>query len=148
MNVGQICSRNVASLPASAPLHDVARLMHDRHVGAIVLTRAPLDQPVPVGMITDRDIVRAQLDRAADLTRIRAEDVMSREPLVLNEHEPVDEAIAKLRRRGVRRAPVVDQHGALVGLISTDDLIAETARELGALANALQREPCHEGERV
>lgn len=146
MNVGQICSRNLVSAPASAPLSDIAKLMHDRRVGAVVITKAPLDRPVAVGIITDRDIVRAQLERKSDLAHLSAEDVMTRDPLVLGEEDAVDDAIQRMRARAVRRAPVVTSHGALAGLVSTDDLVTEVARELGSLANVLERQR-PEGER-
>jgi len=141
MNVGQICNRHLLSAPASAPLSEVARLMHEAHVGAVVVTKAPIDAPVAVGMITDRDIMRAQLNRVADLSRLRAEDVMTRDPLVINENSSVEDAIRQLRVRGVRRAPVLSESGALVGLISTDDLVAQVAREIVGLARVLERQP-------
>ena len=144
MNVGQICSRNLVSAPASAPLSEVAQLMHDRHVGAVVVTKPPGDQPVAVGVITDRDVVRAQLNQAADFSRLRAADVMSRDPLLLSEELSVEDAIQRMRARAVRRAPVVTSHGALAGLVSTDDLIAQVAREVVNLARVLERQPKRE----
>jgi CBS domain-containing protein len=140
MNVGQICSRNVVSAPASAPLSDIAKLMHDHRVGAVVITKAPLDRPVAVGIITDRDIVRAQLKRKTDLAHLSAEDIMTRDPLVLGEDDAVESAMQRMRARAVRRAPVVTSHGALAGFVSTDDLVAQVARELGTLAHVLERQ--------
>jgi CBS domain-containing protein len=145
MNVGQLCSRHLVSAPASTPLSQVARLMHDAHVGAVVVTKSPIDQPVAAGMITDRDIMRAQLSRTADLSRLRAEDVMTRDPLVLNEETSLEDAIRRMRARGVRRAPVVTSSGALAGLLSTDDLVAQMARELIGLARVLERQSTREG---
>lgn len=139
MNVGQLCSKPALTVPPSAPLSEVASLMRDHQVGAIVVTKAPLDQPVPTGIITDRDIVHAQLDRTADLGRMSAGEVMTRDPLVLNAEEPVAEAIGRMRQRGVRRAPVVDQSGSLVGLVSTDDLIAQVAQEMIDIAHLVTR---------
>jgi CBS domain-containing protein len=147
MNVGQICSRNLVSTPASAPLSEVAQLMHDRHVGAVIVTKAPSDQPVAVGVITDRDIVRAQLDRAADFSRLSVAQIMTQDPLVLCEDASLDEAIQRMRARGVRRAPVVTSHGALAGLVSTDDLLAQIAREVVSLARVLEKQPRREGAR-
>ena len=144
MNVGQICSRNVVSVPASASLDDAAKLMLDHHVGAVVVTKAPIDQPVPAGIITDRDIVRAQLERTSDLTRTCVRDVMTPDPLVLNEEDAIEDAIRKMRARGVRRAPVVTSHGLLAGVVSTDDLIAHLAAELAGLARVLEQQPRHE----
>jgi CBS domain-containing protein len=59
----------------------------------------------------------------------------------------MEEAVATLRARAVRRAPVVNARQELVGLVSTDDLIAEVARQVGALATLLQRQPEQEGYR-
>jgi signal-transduction protein with cAMP-binding, CBS, and nucleotidyltransferase domain len=92
--------------------------------------KAPSDRPVATGIITDRDITCAQLDRAADLGSLSAEEVMTRNPLEINEEDSLSQAIETLRVRGVRRAPVVSSNGALVGLVSTDDLLACVAREL------------------
>jgi CBS domain-containing protein len=143
MNVGEICTRNPISAPAHTPVMEVARLMCERHVGAVVITRAPLDNPVAAGVLTDRDIVRALIERQ-DLARLRAEDIMAREPLVLSEEMPVAAAIERMSARDVRRAPVVSPHGTLTGLVSTDDLLGHLARELDGLARLLRQQPKHE----
>jgi len=145
MNVEQICSRPAITVQASATLLEVAELMRDHHVGAIVVTKAPIDQPVAAGIITDRDIVRAQLAHTADLSRLRAEQVMTRDPLVLNGAMSVTEAIQQLRLRGVRRAPVVNSNGALIGMVSTDDLLAYVCDEVVGLAQLVSQQPSREG---
>jgi predicted transcriptional regulator len=106
-----------------------------------------MDQPVAIGVITDRDITRAQLDPARDLSEIFTDQVMTRNPLVLCENDAVEEALGRMRARGVRRAPVSSAHGMLVGVISTDDLIAQLARELSALAHLLDLQPVRESLR-
>lgn len=141
MNVGQMCSRGLVSVPQSTPLSEVARLMRDRRVGTVVVVTSPMDKPLAVGIITDRDIVHAQLDRTADLSALCAADIMTRDPLVLCSDVAVDDAIERMRVRDVRRAPVVTEHGALLGLVSTDDLISQVARDLGELARLLERQP-------
>ena len=140
MNVGEMYSRGLVSVTANAPLSEAARLMRDRRVGAVVVVSTPSDRPVAVGIITDRDIVSAQLDSAADLSSLRSADVMTPDPLILCESDAVGDAIERMRERGVRRAPVVTIHGALIGLVSTDDLISQVARELGALARLMERQ--------
>jgi CBS domain-containing protein len=147
MNIGPLCNRDLVSVAASTPLYEVARLMCEHHVGAVVITKSPMDQPVPVGMITDRDITRAQLDSRRDLSEISSEEIMTRDPLVLCEDEAVEEGLGRMRARGVRRAPVATAHGTLVGVVSTDDLIAQLARELSALARLLDLQPICEGLR-
>jgi len=134
MNVGTLCSRYLITIAISAPLSEVARLMRESHVGAVVVTEGGIDHPRVVGIITDRDIVRSQLGRTADLSSLSAGETMTRDPLVLPEEESIDGAIAHLRARGVRRAPVVRADGTPVGLISVDDLLRHLAGKLSGLA--------------
>jgi CBS domain-containing protein len=141
MKVGNLCSRQLACISAGDSLLHAARLMRDRQVGAIVVTAAPAGDSIPVGMLTDRDIVRAQLDRPVDLGQMRAADVMSRNPLELREDEAVDEAIRRMRSRGVRRAVVISPSGALAGVISFDDLLAHISLKLATLASLTRRRP-------
>ncbi len=148
MNVGEICTRNPATVSTAATLAEVARLMRDRHIGAVIVTKAPLDQPVASGIITDRDIACAQLDRRSDLGSLSAEEAMTRNPLVVNEEDSLGTAIERMRVRGVRRAPVVSPSGALVGVVSTDDLFAHVARELMALARLVTLQPRQEAARM
>ncbi len=140
MNVGDVCTRGAVTVSPSTPLSEVAQMMCNRHVGTVIVTKAPIDSPVVVGMITDRDIVRAQLERTADLSRLSAGEVMTPDPLVLNEKESGSDAIRHLQARGVRRAPVVNASGMLVGLVSTDDLLAQVSEELVNLASLVSRQ--------
>ncbi|HEY6926844.1 MAG TPA: CBS domain-containing protein [Steroidobacteraceae bacterium] len=144
MKVGEMCSRGVVFVFESASLRDVAVLMKERHVGAVVVIAKSSTAPQPVGIITDRDIVRAQLAHVAELSRLRVADVMTKPLLTLRSDEELEDAIATLRARGVRRAPVVNDRGELVGFLSTDDLIAEVARQVSTLAKLLQRQPAQE----
>lgn len=141
MLVGSLCSLRPICVSTGAPIADVARLMRDRHVGAVIVTEGTPERPRAIGMITDRDIVRAQLERTADMSRLSAGDVMTRNPLLIGEGDSVDGAIAHLRARGVRRAPVVAPDGTLVGLISADDLLANVARKLIRLAEIVGWQP-------
>jgi CBS domain-containing protein len=144
MNIGQIVARRAITVSPAAPLSEAAELMCDRHVGAIVVTQTPMGEAVVIGMITDRDIVQAQLERTADLSRLRVGDVMHRDPLILREGEPISAAIRKMKEHGVRRAPVIGSSGALTGVVSTDDLLAQVAEELSTLAYLVSHQPRRE----
>jgi CBS domain-containing protein len=144
MNVGQVCSRGVVSVQEGATVTEVAQLMRSRNVGAIVVVETRTGQPVARGIITDRDIVRAQLEHALDLSELAAFGIMTVDPLLLPEDTDIDEAMNRMLLHGVRRAPVIDTHGSLVGLISTDDLVSQMARELASLARLLELQPAVE----
>ena len=127
MDIGQICSRDVVTVSVSSTLFEAAETMLRRHVGALVVTAGHRQV---VGVVTDRDVVQAQLQRTADLSRLSVGEVMTKEPHVLRERDTIAGGLAHLQRWGVRRAPVVDGKGSLVGFVSTDDLLAELSQQL------------------
>ncbi len=130
MNVGALCGRRIVAVPASATLSDVAVRMRDEQVGAVVVTSGSEANRRVVGIVTDRDIVRAQLERTVDLSRLSAGDAMTPHPLILDERESIDGAISHMRARGVRRAPVVTADDRPIGLVSVDDLLTQLTTTL------------------
>ncbi len=140
MTIRSLCGRKLVSVHPHVPLSDVASLMRESHVGAVVVIAGEGAAERVVGIITDRDIVRAQLAKTADLSRISAADAMTREPLVLSESASIQSAIADLRARRVRRAPVVSAQGRPIGLVSVDDLLAHLAATLSSVATLIARQ--------
>jgi len=95
-------------------------------------------------MITDRDIVTSVIAAQLDPTTITAGDLISREIVVVSEDQGVFETIEHMRVHGVRRMPVVDQQGALVGIIAVDDLTELLAEELSQLSKLISKEQAQE----
>jgi CBS domain-containing protein len=91
-------------------------------------------------MLTDRDILRGQIAKGADLHCLTVGDVMSRDPLSLPLATSLEEAIESMNARAVRRAPVVDANGSLVGIVTLDNLLPAVARELQSLAELIGRQ--------
>lgn len=139
MNVGAICSRRVISAPVSASLSEVVALMQRERVGAVIITQGGEGGRV-AGVVTDRDIVRAQLTHVADFSQLSTAATMSTDPLLVAAEEDIGDALRRMRARTVRRAPVVDANGRLVGALSVDDLLAQIAREIAGLAAVVARQ--------
>lgn len=136
MSIGEYCCREIVAISPTDSVAQAARLMRDYHVGDLVLVeRTDSEDVIPVGIITDRDIV---LDLIAndegDLSRIAVGDFQRRELVTVGEQEDVFAVIAKMRRAGVRRLPVVDERGVLVGIVAADDLVGVLAEGLQQLA--------------
>lgn len=129
------------------PLADAARLLCDRHVGALVVVKRGDPLRRPVGVLTDRDIVRGEFRRGVDLYLLTVGEAMTPDPLVLRTDLGLTEAIDALNARCVRRAPVVDASGALLGMVTLDDLLPAVARELMLLAGLMGAQAGHEGRR-
>lgn len=121
MRVGQHCRRSVVTVDPKADLNEAARLMRDQHVGFLVAVEPRHEGQAPVGVITDRDIVVQVVAAGVDASELTVADVMTRKPVLASEHDDVAELIHGMRMAGVRRAPVVDARGCLVGIIALDD---------------------------
>jgi CBS domain-containing protein len=143
MAIGEICSREVVFAHRGESVATGAQLMRQHHVGSLVIVDEK-DKRRPVGIVTDRDIVLAVVAPTVDPETILLGDVMSSELVCVREDAGVAECIDLMRLKGVRRLPVVDANGALVGLLAADDLIALLAEEMSGLAAMFSREDKHE----
>lgn len=152
MNIGRLCNREVVVVHANEPLSSAAREMCERHVGMVVVVNDQPEGRLPVGVVTDRDIVRAQLNQASDLFCLSVAQVMTEPLLTLGENEAMTDAIERMRTRGVRRAPVIDARGYLIGVVSIDDLLTAIAEQLSGLARLVaaqqRREAIQEPKRL
>ena len=144
MTVGEICNRVVTVADRATPLTDAAKLMREHHVGSLVVVENRAGARVPVGILTDRDIVVAVVARGVDPTTLTAADVMAGELLTVREQDSEFDALALMRRRGVRRVPVVAADGALAGIVTVDDLLEIVAEQLDDIVRAITSEQAQE----
>ena len=126
MKVGEICRREVVATVARASVAEVAKLMRTHHVGCVVVIDPP-GSAIPVGIVTDRDIVVAVVALGLDPRMLSAGEIMSPEVVTATEDEDTTWAMKKLRDRGFRRLPVVDAEGQVCGIVSFDDLLQPDA---------------------
>ena len=116
---------------------EAACLMREQHLGCLVVTDDMKIGRVPVGMLTDRDIVTAIVAKGLEPRRLHAEDVMSAEPAVAHADDSVLDVRAAIRRKGVRRLPVVDAQGVLLDVLALDDVLEVFAEQLNAVVQAM-----------
>jgi CBS domain-containing protein len=144
MTVGEFCSRDVVCTYRSTPLTEGAKLMRDHHVGSLVVVEEGAKGRVPVGILTDRDIVVAVVAPEVDPRGVTVGEVMQSELVTVREEDSLSDVLRVMRRAGVRRAPVLTLSGTLAGIIASDDLLGIVARELDDLVRAIGRERAHE----
>ncbi|MBI3898892.1 MAG: CBS domain-containing protein [Gammaproteobacteria bacterium] len=141
MAIGDIYIREVVSIDKDATLLEAAQLMRQHHIGDVVVADSRNGYHVPVGMVTDRDIVIEVVARNLNVNDLSVGDVMSKDIVTAREGDGISETIALMRSSGVRRLPVVSDAGALLGIVSIDDLwqlVAEEATELSRVASRAQ----------
>jgi CBS domain-containing protein len=144
MTIGNICNREVVYVSRDVTVQAACKLMRHYHVGSLVVVDEAEGKRVPVGILTDRDIV-VEID-AMDLDAkvITAGDIMAQELVLAPESLGVLETIEIMRAKGVRRMPIVDADNRLVGIVTIDDLLEVLAGELTDIARIVSREQSHE----
>lgn len=123
MKVGEYCKRAVVAINGKSDAAAAAKLMRTEHVGFLVVYRDGDELQRPIGVLTDRDLVLAVMARDVDAHAVTAEDVMTRQPLIAAENDAFGDLLQAMRLAGIRRVPVVDVRGALVGIIAIDDAL-------------------------
>jgi CBS domain-containing protein len=115
--------------------------MRDRHVGFLVVTEQRKGRRMPVGVLTDRDIVVQVIARDVDPHGLTVGDVMTREPVSAAETDDLSVVLQHLRNAGLRRVPVVDKEGALAGVFAIDDAINVVSGLLDDIAGTVAYQP-------
>jgi CBS domain-containing protein len=146
MTIGEICNRDVVFAVRDTTVQTAAKLMRHYHVGSLVVVDEQDGRRVPAGIVTDRDIV-VEVD-AVDLDPevITVGDIMSAELATAVDSQGVLETVEAMRMKGVRRMPVVDREGELVGIVTVDDLLEVLAEELTDLTRIFAREQAREAQ--
>lgn len=140
MSIGEICNREVIVIEKEGSISEVIRLMRDHHVGDVVVVETRNGLRYPVGILTDRDIVVEILAKDIGLDDVGIVDVMSYELAVSGEEDDVIDTVKRMRAKGVRRMPVVNRQGVLIGIVTVDDLIDLIAEQVKDLANLIGNE--------
>lgn len=140
MPISEICNREVVIVQRENTVLEAARLMRQHHVGDVVVVDEGNGVRVPVGIVTDRDLVVEIIAPGLDPSAITVGDIMVPELAAAKESIGMFEAIEYMRAKGVRRLPVVDEGGGLVGILTLDDLLELLTEELLALGRLVQHE--------
>jgi len=143
--IASICNRSVAFTTRETTVVAAAKLMRHGHIGSLVVVEQTNGgRRIPVGIVTDRDIVVEVIATGLDPAVITVGDIMEPELVVGRESDSVRETLEIMRFKGVRRLPTVDPEGQLVGIVTVDDLLEILAEELNELAMIVAREQSHE----
>jgi CBS domain-containing protein len=132
-NCQDVMTKHPATCRESAPVMDAARLMEREGVGSIPVC----EDGKLTGIVTDRDIALRVVADGRDPRETRIQDVMTRDPDCVSADDPIDRAIEVMETRQVRRIPVIEAGGRLVGIIAQAD-IATRLDEPNATAEVVE----------
>lgn len=147
MGVGEVCNREVIIIDREGSIREAAGLMREYHVGNVVVVEEKNEERFPVGILTDRDIVLELIALDVDINAVTVGDAMSFELITAREEDDVMETIKRMRHKGVRRIPVVNDRGGLEGILAVDDLMDLLSEQLTDLARLVMGEQQRESEK-
>lgn len=140
MHVGEICNQEVITVTADESAQTVAAIMRKEHVGDVVVVE---DGRKPVGIVTDRDLVLEVIVPGLDAADLAARDVASGPLITVGAQDDLFAAMEIMETHGVRRLPVVQSDGSLVGLLTVDDvweLLAGLQTQLAGVVNRQRKQ--------
>lgn len=124
MQVKEVMTANPACCTPDTPLPEVARMMVDKDCGEIPVVENK-ESRIPVGVVTDRDIVCRTVAKDKNPLELTAADCMSTSIVTVTPDTPVEECCRIMEGKQIRRVPVVDANGACCGIVSLADLARE-----------------------
>ncbi len=134
MTLQHVLQRDVDTALPSESTQTAAQRMSNRNVGMLVVVD---DKAHPIGILTDRDLAISVVAAGKNPHYTLVREVMTAEPSCIPEDKSSDDALEVMRARGVRRLPVVNARGLLVGVISMDDVLHTLSVDLTTIAEVL-----------
>jgi len=144
MPIGELCNREVVFATKTTTIVEAAQLMRRYHVGDLVVVDEVNCKRIPIGIVTDRDIVIEIIAKAEPFQDCTVDKLIHSELVSVPESEGVIETIRLMRTHAIRRIPVINNDGALVGILSADDVLDLLAEELSELAKVSPRQQARE----
>ncbi|GBQ93148.1 signal transduction protein [Gluconacetobacter liquefaciens] len=132
----------VITVGVEEPVTAIARLLAERHIGAVPVVDAAGHL---AGMVSERSIVDALAHHGAQIEGLTARDIMTREVPTATRSEDIHSVARKMTRRHSRHVPVLDGSGHLVGLVSIGDIVKMRLEEAESLAREMRAYVMQEG---
>lgn len=140
MTIGAICNRKVITVKPEDSVFQAASLMRQHHIGDVVVAKKHQDMIIPIGIVTDRDVVVEITATGLDPQAITVGDIMPSVIETIKDSAGVMDALRLMSKKGIRRLPVVNDDGALTGIFTMDDALTLLAKEIGMIGGLLAQE--------
>lgn len=144
MPIEECCNTDVVCCESDTPLPEVAALMRNHHVGDVIVVEDKSEKRIPLGIVTDRDIVIETIALQVDASAYTAGDLMSTPIVTVGKDEGFINALRLMRVHKIRRMPVVTAEGTLFGIVTADDIIRLLSNELSMMTGTIIEQPVRE----
>lgn len=144
MSIKDLCNRELVTIGRDDTIFKAAELMRQNHVGDVLVVEKKNDTTIALGIVTDRDVVVEIVAPGLDPKVITVGDIMLPHLACIEEDRGIFDAIKLMTSKGIRRLPVVDNNGSLIGILTLDDLLLMLAKEFFSIAMLLSNEQKNE----
>jgi len=124
--VSTIMSTNVKTATEEETIQTVCKSMYENQIGSIVVVKRTVDGINPIGIITERDIVRQIGSSELFIVQAPIRQIMSTPLVTIRPNSLIRDAIETMRLKNISRIPVIDNKGIMVGIVTYKDLLKET----------------------
>jgi CBS domain-containing protein len=136
MGLGNMCRREIVCVDTGTSIKEVVKLMDQKNVGSVIV----IGSQKPVGIVTDRDILLRAVNKGMDLEKTPIDKVMTKRLVTLREDMGLFEALERVKGKGMRRFPIVDDKGSLKGIMTLDDILYLLGREMADVSSIIEKE--------
>jgi len=132
MTIGKICNQRVVTINEDLTVEEAANIMAKQNVGFLVVIKEN-GNSLPVGSLTDRDIVVSAIAKGVDIQNTKVSEIMDKDVITADENQGIYEIIKIMNNNKIRRLPIVS-NDQVVGIVALDDLLIMLAKEIGTLS--------------
>ena len=134
-----ICRMDMVTANERTSLYDVAKLMRQNHIGDVVITRSCKAEEIPIGILTDRDIVVHGIACDIALDEVAAGDLSTQDLVTVEPDADIVDIVRTMNAHAVRRI-VVSGGSAYNGIISFDDILWALSQIVSNLSAVTERQ--------
>ncbi len=147
VTVGEIAQRKVITGSEAETAEELAYKMREHGIGSVVIVN---EKNEPIGIVTERDLVIKVVSRGLKPDEVVAKEIMSSPVITVEEDVDVNEAVEIMANKGIRRLPIVDEDGKLVGIVTMQDILRVEPHILRTIEEEMERfkEELREAEEV
>jgi CBS domain-containing protein len=134
--VRDVMSKDVKTVRPTSTINEVVRKMNKFEIGSIIVA----DSEKPVGIITERDILRRVLEVTVASEAMKAREIMSSPILTIESQATTEEAATLMNSKRIKKIPVLE-NGKLVGIVTSTDIVRNEPRLVETLSKMMWKKP-------
>jgi CBS domain-containing protein len=129
IQVSKYMTKTVTTASLDQTIQSVCKIMNENNLGGLVIVKRGVRGNEPVGIITERDIIRKIGEVELFTTQTSIRELMSKNLISIKPDNTISDAIELMHGNNIRRLPVIDNDGKMVGIITDKDILKAAARK-------------------